>query len=813
MKLKIFALLGACLLTASLTGETFPVAPAASEYVIPGQGSQTLEFTLPSALKDGECLNLKFDGYLRFKRYSGYDCCMSVSLNGKVIAGEHLLNVPMMFLRNNGMDSISFHWRFNRFYLLYAPSLEAAQSDRCQFRPQTWNGTTFQFDISKAARAGRNTLTFTNGQPPEVHRLFNDTTPIPMVISKVEVFTTNERPRPAEEWWVTELKALNQSPRFIEPRKNTAEEFTCKVDGNGQIVIASGAAVYRLDTFLSFPHGGYNSLGIRHPEKPEKEFAVQVQDNGAATVVRGGGKYYTIERLVTRHGNYVHVKDMLTSLADKPIGVIHRTRLTADKRNGRQIMVSGLPVRTHTQIHSPENASVFLPAGQGGCGLVPNDDLLQFQALTYVVNGNCGLSDPSLVLQPRKSATLEFELYPVAKGDMFTFINNARDNWGLNGIVTAKGKRAMVWEKDSLERLAKRWRTYEDAIGQIYVNHFAGKTNTTPPRTICKWGWAALQDKAMMAHRKELFQILREKNPLSRRVPIYYAVMAPYGSNHPEHLDDELFKEWIIVNQSGVKLTEAGYRFFILTKDNGPGKALRALVDTAIDDWKCDGLFFDYLEGASAYYTYNRADGVSGDINPATKLLSRQKASYQLLSQEFIIDLMRYIVKERKIPVVGNRSFYTRSTREALKDLIPMRFGEAGCLCHVARNYFAPVPNSLLRTYRNVPMQFLSALYLGVVPQEYDFPYPWSDCPDTAAYPIAIDELGRGYVLGVDKIITAISGDFSFGDGDPVKVSRFDFKGHRIPADFQVVQTDGKTVTRVRIPFGEIVVIDRVKRK
>ena len=140
-----------------------------------------------------------------------------------------------------------------------------------------------------------------------------------------------------------------------------------------------------------------------------------------------------------------------------------------------------------------------------------------------------------------------------------------------------------------------------------------------------------------------------------------------------------------------------------------------------------------------------------------------------------------------------------------------MRFGEAGSLCHVARNYFAPVPNSLQRTYRNVHKQFLSALYLGVVPQEYDFAYNWTDCPDSACYPIAIDELHRGYVLGTNKIITAISGDFSFGDGDQVKVSRFNFEGRRIPANFEIVKQNGKTVTRVRLNYGEIVVIDRVK--
>ena len=791
---------------------TLTVTPEQAEYRIPGQQHRTLEFTLPEGgVPAGQYLNLTFDGYLKFKRYSGYDRCLTLHCNGKAVAGEALVNVPEMFLRNNGMDSISFHWRFNRFYLLYAPSLAAAQSEKCEYRPLDWNGTTFRFDISKYVKPGRNTLTFFNGQPTNVHKLLNDNTPVPMVISNVKLFTSADKPVPAEEWWVTELKELNRKPRSIEPRKNTAEEFAYRVLPDGQIEIRSGTAIYTLDTFFSYPDGGYNSLGVVHPEKPEKEFAPAVTVNGTTATVKAGGKYYTVERTVTRHSNCLHVKDTLENLTDKPVGVITRSRLRTARRNGKPIMVNGLPVATNARIHSPENASVFLPAGEGGCALVPNDDILQFQANTYVAGDNCGLSDPSLVLQPRKSVTLEFEVYPVARGDMFTFINNARDNWKLNGIESAKGKRVLLWSKDQLPRLTKRWQAYEDAVSMIFVSHFSSKTRTDPPVTTCRWGWAVMQDKEMLAHRREIFQLLRDRNPLKKKVPLYYCIMAPYGSNHPENLDDKLFKEWLIVNGSGVKLTECGYRFFILTKDNGPGRGLRQLVDTAIDDWKCDGLFFDYLEGAKPYYTYVRTDGVSGDINPKTKQLGRQKASYQLLSQDYIIDLMRYIVKERKIPVMANRSFYGRSTREALKDLIPMRFGEAGSLCEVARNYFAPVPNGLQRTYRNVSKQFLSALYLGVVPQEYDYPYQWSDSPDTAAYPIAIAELGRGYVLGTDKIITAISGDFSFGDGDPVKVSRFDFAGHRIPAGFKTVTQDGKTVTQVRLNYGEIVVIDRMK--
>jgi hypothetical protein len=63
----------------------------------------------------------------------------------------------------------------------------------------------------------------------------------------------------------------------------------------------------------------------------------------------------------------------------------------------------------------------------------------------------------------------------------------------------------------------------------------------------------------------------------------------------------------------------------------------------------------------------------------------------------------------------------------------------------------------------------------------------------------------------INKIITAISGDFSFGDGDKVTVSRFNYQGRRIPADFKTVVVDGKVVTQVRINYGEIVVIDRVQ--
>ena len=114
---------------------------------------------------------------------------------------------------------------------------------------------------------------------------------------------------------------------------------------------------------------------------------VETDAISSATTVKAGGKFYTIECVITKHSNYLHVKDTLKNLTGKPIGIINRSHRTTPNRNGKPLMLSGLPVKTSARIHSPENASVFLPGGEGGCALIPNDDILQFQANTYVFKG------------------------------------------------------------------------------------------------------------------------------------------------------------------------------------------------------------------------------------------------------------------------------------------------------------------------------------------------------------------------------------------------------------------------------------------
>ncbi len=799
----------------TLSAADVPLVPQNDMVEIDGQNEYIMSFRIDGPAPSDSFLCLEFDAYLRGVSYHGFDACLQLWCNDAPVSAKELLNAPEMFLRDNGMSSNAAIWkvykskRVDHFYLLYAPSLEAANSEECPFHPIGWNGTTFQFNLSPYLKQGDNRITFYNQQPVDVHNLLNVKSKIPASFSRIRLFWNTKKPRKQEDWWLSELRELNKAPSRISPCPIRAEEYKAVIQSNGSILIHSDQAEYTLDSYYSYPLGGYNPLGAPHSEPAEPSFQYSITSDG--NTLNAKGNYYTVERKIQRSERHITVKERLVNLTDEVLGVIVRHHLTSPQRNpSSPIMVGGNPIRKNTSFHSPENPTVFLPAGKGGCGLMPANDLFQIHCTTFAqTTGLCGLSDPFLVLQPHADIELEFEIFPIAEGDFFTFINHLRNDLGLNGIKTNLPRRNLINMKSEIPARTKLWNRFGDSLGTIWVGHFSGFTNETPRKAIWKWGLAVLNDPQMCEERKELVEAIREQYPPARKMPILYCIMAPYGSNCADHLDDTLFKDWIIEDLNGRKLTEAGYRFFIPTKENDFGKVMTRFVNMALDEWHYDGIFFDYLEGAKPYFTYVRTDGVSGDIDEKTKKLIRQKASYQLLSQDYIIDLIRYIVQERGKMVVGNRSFYTRSTTKALKELVPVRFGEAASFDQITRNYLAPVPNSLPRTYRDVHKQFLSALYLGVLPFEYDFSYPNEDSPATAMIPFAVREIHRGYLIGTDKIITAISGDFTFGDDQEIEVKLYDENGEPKPVNCPIEVQNGMRVAKLRLSIGEIAIINK----
>ena len=143
---------------------------------------------------------------------------------------------------------------------------------------------------------------------------------------------------------------------------------------------------------------------------------------------------------------------------------------------------------------------------------------------------------------------------------------------------------------------------------------------------------------------------------------------------------------------------------------------------------------------------------------------------------------------------------------------LPMRYTEAIDMDLLKRGQLYPCPNALCRSPEDMHTQVLLGLWEGMMCSPFGLKYNHQgDNPLKAMWPIAYREMREGAVIGKDKIVTAISGYFGFGDRSEFTYRFFDKKGVPGQKKFNVVEKDGATFLEVRIEVGEVVVIERKK--
>ena len=95
----------------------------------------------------------------------------------------------------------------------------------------------------------------------------------------------------------------------------------------------------------------------------------------------------------------------------------------------------------------------------------------------------------------------------------------------------------------------------------------------------------------------------------------------------------------------------------------------------------------------------------------------------------------------------------------------------------------------------------------------YDVSYKWNDNPVAFCYPFCFRELRRGCAIGDDKIITAVSGTFGWGDASDFKCHVFDSTGKlRDAHGGKKVVMDGKNYLQLQLQPLEVSVIERIAK-
>jgi hypothetical protein len=250
---------------------------------------------------------------------------------------------------------------------------------------------------------------------------------------------------------------------------------------------------------------------------------------------------------------------------------------------------------------------------------------------------------------------------------------------------------------------------------------------------------------------------------------------------------------------------------FLPTEGSPWAKAQEKLIDFRIQTTGVDGIYWDEIPYSAYKYDYNPAhwDGLSADIDATTHRMIRKVTNVTLASQPWRLKLAKSIMA--KYPLMGNSGPHTRSFMQ----LHFPRFVETGLFSNIVTcQLFTPIAladNLTERTELDAYKDMVRGLNYGTVyywyPPNVDGTYPTLT---SYMFPITPVNLGQGYIIGKERILTAISGYFGWGDKSDFETVVFDERGHQTDKiKIPHVEKDGKTFAQVRIPEGYSVAIIR----
>jgi hypothetical protein len=454
----------------------------------------------------------------------------------------------------------------------------------------------------------------------------------------------------------------------------------------------------------------------------------------------------------------------------------------------------------------PANPTTYGAAEEVGLGVLPLDDVFQVHVTNFSTENQVGLADNHLVLKPGASYTAEWAIVPTARSDYFAFLNAVRRLRDVN--FTLEGSFAFLRADPRLG--ATKWSDRE-CIDFIRFKHARFVTSGISwPRHKGRYSHGTSFQLMDWSVTKEQIARLRKLVPEAQHLKYYHCFIDVLDESPEKYADARLLR---------ADGTHADYgqpydRLYVPTQENTFGRDVARNVELILapqpDGLGCDGVYWDEFEYSRYQYAYHLADGgrgglpwdgVSADIDPKTLKIVRLKSSVELVSQPFRLALARRILASG--PLVANGQPHTRTMLE----LHFPRFVETGSISHCTRaQAYSPIAlgdHLTERSEQDAYRVLLQALDFGCLYYWYNDLTVVPTHPHLTSYmfPATPVELGEGYLIARERIVTNRSGLFGWGDSARHEVHVFDDQGREVPVfHAPAVVQDGMTFTELRLP-------------
>ncbi|NLF15917.1 MAG: hypothetical protein GX595_01480 [Lentisphaerae bacterium] len=597
---------------------------------------------------------------------------------------------------------------------------------------------------------------------------------------------------------------MDATPAALDPRQ------VVEASPEGALRLRLPGLALRVESAYARVGGGWNPIPAAaggdpawSPRPPEG-----AADAGALQAASPG---YRLQRQVTWAADHLVIADTLTNTGDADIGLAFDHSIVPENPADLvDVYLGGDPSPARTRLEGHENPSVFVNGTQAGCALVALDDVYRIQGVMHWEQGRAGIRSETFALAAGASYTLRWALYPVGSPDYFDAVNLLRRDLTANHTVPGGFRFGL----NQIAKLSDE--ALQAMVRDLGIRFIASPVWFAPPGDPqrCYHGHHMLQAKAVQ-------DALREACAKVRRVcPEVKTLIYIHAFINTDPAGPERFADARIINQDGTHYCNPSYTqrigvpfyYYVPTLENSYFKALMEVVDMCLDPDQigADGIYWDELDMASVSRTFDRWDGHSAVLDEQHRIV-RRFANTHLLSLPAKTALIEAIAK-RGGALIAN-SAPTTATLNAMS--FP-RFVETAQEWYPARAHMH-TPISLgnhlaIKTFDDLVADIRLKLNWGSLYYYYsvpEHPYPTITQHMFPFTPVALKE---GWMIGRERILTAVPGTFTFGDDDPVRVYWYDASGRLTERVGSERLVDGVRQTRLPLADGEMAVIERLTK-
>jgi hypothetical protein len=759
---------------------------------------------------------------------SGFNWNAHLEVNGTPLlrrtAGgdERLLERPTTFkLLQNGQYYGAF--QSEGLAVMFAPSAAVADD-----MTDDKLGATFLLDLSDVARGVDNNVLEVFGHIPAQN--FDPNAP--------EKAVNLGRITNASIGWID--KKYQQAPpiklpqRSVLPVSSQRDELGLAVGKRGGFALSFHGARLLVETDLGL-NGALDELiadDASAPAGSTPSVKTAREKNGDWRITANWSSGLQLERtLHLEADNRLSWHEVWRNAGAQELPVPFNHRLFLARSAPPQIVLGGNPDSGQFN-SSPFNPTAFISSNgmKTSFGWVAEDDWLR--ALLHLANtgGIARAFSRSLALAPGKSITFQMSLQAQASDSYWDFINALRRRWNVNNV---RLERPVAWGvplKNELEG-------YDWIIGPWQGLQPDGvEAKTLDAQYKGKIPDDALQKFFTYEHRAAAQTDLKNRvakiheSPQNRALVMMHPAMEVA---YKPRMDLFPFTDETILTREGKPFEDGGYSrawvgdatrngwgvlYVSPRADNKYGRELLRRIHIALDDDLLDGMYSDEFTFAGmtrvySRYDYRQSDGYSVILDDAGKIVVHATDN-AIATLSYQLAAVAEIKKRNKLFLVN-----TAPATRALQNAGILHFVEAGNGFWFGANAHLTTPLQLGNVgtpTTTVDLMKISRRLLDVGTLHVPMAIAMSELSPgdnfiAKQFPITPIQLGAGFVIGRERIVSDKSGDFAWPEKvSGAKIWRYDANGKLLNTQPRSLMKSAarKNVLHLEAPENGIVIAE-----